>query len=190
MRSILIFLFTICLSSLLFSQNFKLEYWTIGLGSNQSWSQDDKEHCSNGLKISIRDTLVSYSHCVKTDSFYIETEFFGDTVWHRERKLFEKSISRATVNQIIETVDTLLGYSIYKSDPFTKSGSIRIVYLEFDSKCMQISVVNDHHKIYKSVVDLVFNELFGNTQMNYTITSGRLEPRIEKCTGPKMFWKD
>lgn len=146
---------TVLSLNLSFGQDFQLNYWITGLGSNATWFvAEEHKDCASGLKIEIIDTVLTYSICEKTDEYRIDS-VFKDTIWTKQRNFYDVKFRLSSIDSIISILDTYLGKYVYRTNPRIMSGGIFNYSIEYGGKCSQFVMKNTYDSTALQITNLI-----------------------------------
>ena len=182
---VLLTILTVLSLNISFGQNFKLDYWTTGLGSNATWYMaEEYKDCASGLKIEINDTILTYSICERTTQYKIDS-LFNDTIWTKERNFYHVQFSQSSIDSIISILDTLQGKYVYRKNPNVMSGRIFNYYIEYHGKCSQFVMKNTYDSTAVQITNLINSYLDEKYRINVPDSrwaSNKYDkPLIETC---------
>lgn len=182
---VLVIILTILSLNKSFGQNFKLDYWFTGLGSNAGWFMTEKyKDCASGLKIGINDTILTYSICERGEQYNIDT-IFNDTIWTKERNFYHIEFRQSSIDSIISFLDTLQGKYVYRSNPQVMSGGIYNYYIEYEGQCSQFVMKNTYDSTALQITNLINSYLDEKYQIYFPEsrwTNNKYNnPLIEDC---------
>ena len=175
----------ILLISFTYGQDFKLNYWTTGLGSDASWLMaDEHRDCNSGLKIEIIDSILTYSICEQTDDYEIDPTF-KDTLWVMQRNFYQVQFRQSSIDSIVSCLDTLKGKYVYRTNPKIMSGSIFNYYIEFNGECSRFVLKNTFDSAALLITQMI-NSYLSEAYQIYTPDSRWMsneydEPLVKDC---------
>ncbi len=185
MKLLIIIIGTFFVMNFSFGQNFSLNYWTIGLGSNAAWHMPEEyKDCASGLKVEIKDTVFSYSICERTKRYKIYNAH-NDTIRTKKRNFYNISFRQSSIDSIILFLDTLKGKYVYKTNPRIWSGGIYNISIEKDSWCSQFVMKNMYDSTALLITNLINTYLDEKYRINVPdsrwMRNKYDKPLIENC---------
>jgi len=151
-----------------FGQDFQLYYSTVGLGSNATWFLAEAyKDCASGLKIEIKDTILTYSNCNSA----------------KQRNFYTTEFRRASIDSIVYYLDTLQGKSIFRTNPNIMSGAIFKYSIEYQGKCSQFVLKNTYDNTTLIIASIINSYLCEEYQIHIPSWGKQddYKPLIESC---------
>ena len=149
----LLYLSLLCTTTTTFSQQFKLSYTSVGLGSNL--------YSPPYLVIDIYDSLMTYKVYGIAKTYSINKSS-GDTIWDEEYTSYKVPFTDQSRDSILYFLKDKEGKYIYKSNPAIMSGDIKYMHIETTKWCTEFSMKNTFDSTALRIANVVNSYLPGN----------------------------